>query len=76
MGKIKKDMLINQILEKYPEAATILMGYGLACVGCHFSKVDTIESGAKIHGLGDEEIEMMLKDINTLLQEENMDCVL
>ena len=31
--------------------------------------VDTIESGAKIHGLGDEEIEMMLKDVNSLLKE-------
>ena len=66
--EIKKDMLINKILEEHPEIATILMGYGLACVGCHFSGVDTIESGAKIHGLGDEEIEMMLKDVNALLE--------
>lgn len=69
MEEIKKNTPINQVLEKYPETATVLMGYGLACVGCSFSSVDTIESGAKIHGLGDEEIEMMLKDVNSLLKE-------
>ena len=62
--KITKKALINDFLEKYPEAASILMAYGLHCVGCYFSGRDTIEDGARIHGLGDEEIEMMIKDLN------------
>ena len=63
---ITKNMLLSEVIEKYPDIAVILTGYGLHCVGCHFSNIDTIESGAKIHGLNDEVIEMMLKDVNTI----------
>ena len=49
---------------KYPEIAAVLTGYGLHCVGCHFSSIDTIQSGAKIHGFSDEELNLMLKDVN------------
>ena len=62
---ITKDMLLMDAITKYPEIAPVLTGYGLHCVGCHFSGIDTIKSGAKIHGLSDEEIEFMLKDVNT-----------
>ena len=66
---ITKDMLLMDAVEKYPEIAPILTGYGLHCVGCHFSNIDTLESGAKIHGLADEEIEFMLKDVNAIALE-------
>jgi|TARA_Y100000310_G_scaffold285184_1_gene308476 hybrid cluster-associated redox disulfide protein len=68
---IKKDMLLSDVIEKYPEVAVILTGYGLHCVGCHFSNFDTIEAGAKIHGLNNEEIKFMLKDINTIALEKS-----
>tara|TARA_Y100000031_G_C8077625_1_gene318136 strand:+ start:213 stop:434 length:222 start_codon:yes stop_codon:yes gene_type:complete len=66
MVKITKDMILSEVLETYPEVAPILVGYGLHCVGCQFSNIDTIESGAKIHGMDKETFEMMLKDINTI----------
>ena len=66
--KISKNTLINSLLEKHPEAAEILMGYGLHCVGCHFSSFDTLEDGAMMHGLSDEDVELMLKDVNSVLQ--------
>ena len=66
---ITKDMLLMDVITKYPEVATIFMGYGLHCVGCHFSAVDTIEAGAKVHGLDDMTIEMLLKDVNSLISE-------
>jgi hybrid cluster-associated redox disulfide protein len=62
---ITKDTILMEAIEKYPGIAVVLTGYGLHCVGCHFSNMDTIKSGAKIHGLSDEEIEFMLKDVNT-----------
>lgn len=62
---ITENTLLSDVLEKYPEIGVVLTGYGLHCVGCHFSSIDTIKSGAKIHGLSDEEIEFMLKDVNT-----------
>ena len=64
---IKKDMLLMDVVEKHPESAAVLTGYGLHCVGCHFSDIDTIESGAKIHGMDKETIEMMVKDLNEVI---------
>ena len=62
--EITKNTLINHLLEKHPETTEILMAYGLHCVGCQFSEFDTIEDGAMIHGMNDEEIQMMIKDLN------------
>ncbi|KKK65767.1 hypothetical protein LCGC14_2970810 [marine sediment metagenome] len=70
VGKlITKDTILMEAIEKYPGIAVVLTGYGLHCVGCHFSNMDTIKSGAKIHGLSDEEIEFMLKDVNKIALE-------
>ena len=68
---ITKDMPIMELVEKYPNIVPILMGYGLHCVGCSFSQLDTLENGAKIHGMDNESFEMMLKDVNTIISEEN-----
>lgn len=68
-SKISKDMKIDDIIEKYPNTIPILMGYGLHCVGCAFSGFDTLEQGAKIHGMPKEEFEMMLRDLNTTISE-------
>lgn len=67
MKQITKDNLINDLLEKNPEIAEILMAYGLHCVNCHFSEFDTLEDGAMVHGMSDEDIELMLKDVNKLI---------
>lgn len=66
---IRKDVKINEIIDKYPEITPILLGYGLHCVGCNFSHHDTIEIGAKVHGLTDEDVEMMIRDANALIEE-------
>ena len=66
---ITKDMLLDDIVKKYPETIMILMGYGLHCVGCIVSEIETIEQGAKIHGLDDKEIDFMLKDLNAIALE-------
>ena len=64
--KITKNTPINSLLEKHPEAAEILMAYGLHCVGCHFSELDTIGDASVMHGMSDKEIEMMIKDVNKI----------
>ena len=64
---ITKETLINELLEKNPEATEILMAYGLHCVNCHFSDLDTLEDGAMVHGISDEDIELMIKDVNKIV---------
>lgn len=63
---ITKEMNIGTIVEKYPSVATIFMGYGLHCIGCYVSNWETIESGARSHGMDDETIAMMLRDANKI----------
>jgi hybrid cluster-associated redox disulfide protein len=65
---VTKEMFLIDIISKYPEAAPILMGYGLHCVGCHFSGADTLEMGAKMHGMDDEILKMMLRDVNLIIE--------
>jgi hybrid cluster-associated redox disulfide protein len=65
--KITKEMNLGEIVFKYPEAAEVLTDYGLSCVGCFASSFDTIEQGAKIHELSDEELEEMLERINEVI---------
>ncbi len=66
---ITKDMMISEIVEKYPQAAEVFMEYGLHCVGCHVSAWETIYEGASGHGMDEEMIDMMIKDANTIAQE-------
>ena len=61
---ITKDMNLGEIVYKYPEAAEVLLDYGLHCVGCFASSFDTIEEGAKIHQFSDDEVNEMLERIN------------
>lgn len=67
--KVKPQMKISDIVETYPDVIPLLMSYGLHCVGCAYSELDTLESGAKLHGIPDDEIRMMVDDCNRMLKE-------
>lgn len=60
---IKKDMIIKEILDKYPETAKVFVKYGLRCVNCPMAAHETLEMGLKMHGM-DHETERILKDLN------------
>jgi len=62
--KITKNMKLGEVISKHPETIEIFMKNGLHCVGCHVAAFETIEEGAKAHGMNDKNIENMIKDIN------------
>jgi len=64
MNKIKKNMTFGEVIEKFPESAVIMMSHGLHCVGCHIASYETIEQGAKAHGMSDKDLEKMMKELN------------
>jgi hybrid cluster-associated redox disulfide protein len=64
MPKITKDMTFGDILSKHPEAAEIMMSYGLHCIGCHVAVYETLEQGAAAHGISDTDLKKMLKELN------------
>src|SRR3990167_7959184 len=57
---VTRDMNLGEIAARWPAARTILLDYGLHCVGCFASSFDTLEAGAKVHGMSEEEIEEMV----------------
>jgi len=61
---ITKDMNLGDVIFKWPNTAEVFMDYGLHCVGCIASGFDTIEMGAKVHALSDEEIDEMVARAN------------
>ena len=49
LSVVTKDILISEVVKKYPQTASIFLEYGLYCIGCAFAKEETIEKAAKIH---------------------------
>ena len=48
---ITKDMLIGELIRKKPEAIETLMSFGMGCVGCPSSQMESLEEAAMVHGL-------------------------
>ena len=69
--QITKNMIIKDLIEEHPEAAEILRKYGLMCVGCPAAAIETIEQGVLGHGLTEKSIELILKDLNKIIKNEN-----
>ncbi|MFH1586322.1 MAG: DUF1858 domain-containing protein [Candidatus Diapherotrites archaeon] len=61
---VTKEMTLGEVITKFPQTAEIMLKYGLHCVGCHVATSETIEQGAMAHGLDEEKIEAMLKEMN------------
>ncbi len=67
---VGKTTNIAEIVYNHPEVAEVMLGYGLHCVGCFASAFDTIDEGAKSHGMTDEEVDEMIEEINLVLSGE------
>jgi hybrid cluster-associated redox disulfide protein len=66
--KITGKTRLGDIVEKYPEAADILADkYQLHCVGCFAAAFETLEQGAKAHGMSKIEIDQLLEEINKII---------
>jgi hybrid cluster-associated redox disulfide protein len=54
--KLTKAMTIGQILRENPEAAEILMGFGMGCLGCPSSLAESLEDAAFVHSIDIDEL--------------------
>lgn len=68
---ITRDMNLADVLFRWPQTAEVFMDYGLHCVGCGAAGFDTIEMGAQVHQLGEEEIKQMVTDVNKAISKES-----
>lgn len=65
---ITKEMTLGEIVAEYPEAVEVMLRRGLHCVGCQVAAWETLEQGAKAHGMSDREIDSMINEMNRLVK--------
>ena len=54
-------MLISELLKVKPEAAPVLMGFGMGCLGCPSAQMETIEQAAAVHGI---DVDQLMAELN------------
>ena len=64
MAEITKDMTFFELMRTYPEAVKVLQKHNLGCVGCMGAQNESLEQGARAHGL---DVENLLKDLNAAI---------
>lgn len=65
-----KETILSEVMENYPKAGELLSLYDLHCANCFINSLDTLENGAKLHGMSDVEIEKMIDEINIELKKD------
>ncbi len=58
---ITKEMTIKEVLDIDRTTAPIMMAYGMHCMGCPFSQMESLEMGCAAHG----------SDVNELVEKLN-----
>jgi iron-sulfur cluster assembly protein len=70
---ISKDMTIAEILTAFPEKtldmSEIMREFGIHCVGCGAAAFETLEQGVLGHGFGEEDLQKLIHNLNTLLND-------
>ncbi|SDK02411.1 DUF1858 domain-containing protein [Natronincola ferrireducens] len=59
--KITQDTKISEVLKINPNAVSILMSFGMGCLGCPSAQMETLGQAAAVHGI----------DVNVLLEKLN-----
>lgn len=67
--KIELNWPIGKLLDEYPEAVEVFVKYGFHCFGCALAQYETIEQGAKAHGLNSKQLKKLLEELNSLRHE-------
>ncbi|MBI2107338.1 iron-sulfur cluster assembly accessory protein [Candidatus Woesearchaeota archaeon] len=72
MSIINKETTIGEALQIFPGSAEIMLNYGLHCIGCHTNPYESIEGGAKGHGLDDKTVQKIISDINKAIESQEL----
>lgn len=58
---ITKDMTIGEVLDINQNLAEVFMGFGMHCVSCPVSQMETVEEASQVHGI---DIDFLIKKLN------------
>ena len=62
--KINKRTLIAELLMINPNVREVLTGFGLHCLGCPMSQMESLEDASAVHGI---DVDLLLEKINEFL---------
>ncbi|MDI6737944.1 MAG: DUF1858 domain-containing protein [Nanoarchaeota archaeon] len=54
-------MAIGDVVQKYPNTVEVFGKHGLHCIGCAIASFESVEQGARSHGV---DVGALLKDLN------------
>jgi hybrid cluster-associated redox disulfide protein len=63
MATFTKDMSMMEALQADPRAKDVFASYGMGCIGCMGVSMESIEDGAKMHGISPD---MVVAELNKL----------
>lgn len=61
---VEKDTIISEVIRLHPKARSIFVKYGMGCLGCMGALDETIEGGAKMHGIN---AERLIAELNAII---------
>jgi len=68
--KIKRNLTIGDVVSKYPSCVEVLLSHGVHCVGCQVAFMETLEDGFRSHGMSEEKIDQIIKELNEAIPDE------
>ncbi len=63
-----KDMSLMEALQANPRACEVFVAYGMGCISCMCVSTESIEDGARMHGIDPDEI---VDELNKLGESQN-----
>ncbi|MFM1538281.1 DUF1858 domain-containing protein [Helcococcus bovis] len=58
---ITGDMILSDVIKLKPRTLGTLMMFGLGCIGCPVSQLETVEEAAMVHGI---EPDLLIEELN------------
>lgn len=68
MATFTKDMSIMEALQADPRARDVFGAYGMGCIGCMGVSMESIEDGAKMHGIDPEVVVAELNKLSVVAE--------
>lgn len=62
--EVTKTTQIAELLNINPNVKEILLGFGLHCLGCPMSQMESLEDACAVHGI---DIDLLLEKVNEFL---------
>ncbi len=63
--EVTKQTQIGELLALNPNVKDVLLGFGLHCLGCPMSQMETLEEACMVHGI---DADLLIEKVNEFLK--------